>query len=149
MIKKVLVALDGSEPAEKALNFALNLAEKYSAKLVLISVVPHVTYLAPMSADEPFPTKAYIEYSNEMEARHRKILSDAKKKVKKSNPNLKVSIELAEGKPADKIIETAEKGDFDIVVLGHRGLGDIREFLLGSVSHRVAHKTTRTVIIVK
>ena len=149
MVKKVLVALDGSKSAEKALDFALNLAEKYSAKIVLISVIPHITYLAPMSTDEPFPTKAYIEYSNEVEARHKNILSDAKKKIKKSKPNLKVSTKLAEGKPADKIIETAEKGDFDIVVLGHRGLGNIKEFLLGSVSHRVAHKTTRTVIIVK
>ena len=149
MIKKVLVALDGSESAEKALDFAIDLAEKYSAKIELISVVPHITYFAPLSEDELFPTKAYIEYSNEVEAIHKKILSDAKKKAKKSKPNLEVSIKFAEGKPADKIIETAEKGDFDIVVLGHRGLGDIKEFLLGSVSHRVAHKTTRTVIIVK
>lgn len=44
MIKKILVALDGSEPANHALNFALDLADKYSAEIQLLTVVPPVFF---------------------------------------------------------------------------------------------------------
>jgi len=62
---------------------------------------------------------------------------------------LKVSTKLVEGRPSDKIIETAEKGNFDIIIMGSRGLGGIKEFFLGSVSDRVADEAACPVLIVK
>jgi nucleotide-binding universal stress UspA family protein len=58
-------------------------------------------------------------------------------------------MKLVEGRPSDRIIETAKTEDFDLVVMGSRGLGGIKEFLLGSVSDRVADEVPCPVLIVK
>jgi len=152
LIKKILVALDGSKPADKALDFALDLGEKYSANIVLLSVVPLVivpldTY--PNAGVPPIPPVAMDTYSKELRVSHEKVLSEALKKAKKIKPNLKVSTKLVEGRPSDKIIETAKEGNFDIIVVGSRGLGGIKKLFLGSVSDRVANEAACPVLIVK
>jgi nucleotide-binding universal stress UspA family protein len=148
-IKKILVALDGSEPADKALDFALDLAEKYSAEVALLSVahMPLVVYTSPGIGG--FPPVAIGRYTKKLKASHEKLLSEALKRAKKVKPNLKVSTKLLEGRPSDKIIETAKEGNFDIIVMGSRGLGGIKEFFLGSVSDRVADEAVCPVLIVK
>lgn len=152
MIEKILVALDGSEPADRALDFALDLAEKYSAEIVLISVFQPA--LAPMLYNpavgmQPIPPVTTDNYSEALKLRHEKILSEAIKKAEKAKPNLKVTTKLSEGRPSDRIIEAAEEGNFDIIVMGSRGLGGIKEFFLGSVSDRVADGAACPVLIVK
>ena len=76
------------------------------------------------------------------------MLSEALKKVNRLKPNLNVSTKLKEGRPTDKIIETAKEGNFDIIVLGRRGIGGVTELLLGSVSDRVADHAPCAVLIV-
>lgn len=150
---KILVGIDGSQHAEKALDYALDLAERYSANIVLLSVVPPVTL--PIFSREPitgvvdiFPVWAGTYY-DELRASYEKVLAEALEKAKKIKPNLNVSTKLAEGRPADKIIETAKEGNFDLIVLGSRGLGGIEEFLLGSVSHKVVNEAECPVLVVK
>lgn len=77
------------------------------------------------------------------------MLVEALKKAKKLKPDLNVSTKLEEGRSLDKIIETAKVGNFDLIVVGHRGLSGIKEFVLGSVSDRVAHDAACPVLIVK
>jgi nucleotide-binding universal stress UspA family protein len=77
------------------------------------------------------------------------VLSKALKKVKKEKPDLKVSTKLLEGRPSNRIIETAKEGGFDLIVMGSRGLGCIKQFFLGSVSDRVADEAPCPVLIVK
>ena len=122
MIKKVLVALDGSEHANHALNYALDLAEKYSATIVLLSV-----YKFPVSCYYA-PPEAMRECLEAQKDQHGKVLSEVLERAKKMKPDLKISIELVEGRSVEKIIETAEEGDFDIIVMGSRGLGGVRDF---------------------
>jgi nucleotide-binding universal stress UspA family protein len=146
------VALDGSEPADKALDFALDLAEKYAAEIVLLSVVqpammPMFSY--PATGAPAIPLVAPGIYSKELGAQHEKVLSEALKKTNEVKPNLKVSTKLSEGRPSDKIVEAAKEGDFDIIVMGSRGLGGIKKFFLGSVSDRVADEADCPVLIVK
>jgi nucleotide-binding universal stress UspA family protein len=147
LITKILVAIDGSEHADKALGFALDLAEKYSATITLVNVfqVPMFGYLG-----EPFAYPALLaEFTNEVKRMHEQILSKALKKAKELKPNLKISTVLEEGRPSDKIVETAKEGNFDLIVMGHRGLGRVKEFFLGSVSDRVADEAHCPVLIVK
>lgn len=140
MIERILVALDGSEPADKALDLALDLAEKYSAETVLLSVFISVVLPGGVPARK---------HTAELKASHEKVLSEALKKAKTIKPKLKISTKLVEGRPSDRIIETAKEGNFDIIVMGSRGLGGIKEFFLGSVSDRVADEATCPVLIVK
>jgi nucleotide-binding universal stress UspA family protein len=52
------------------------------------------------------------------------------------------------GIPSDKIVQIAEKGNHDLIILGSRGLGTVKRFLLGSVSDDVSHKAKCSVVIV-
>ncbi len=147
MIKNILVALDGSENAEHALDFALDLAEKYSANVLLISVYHHVYY--PISVDPTFSQTEFIADLDSQKAYYVKVLSEALKRANKEKPKLKISTKLVEGRPADQIVENAKNENSDIIVMGSRGLGGIKEFLLGSVSDRVADHATCPVLIIK
>ena len=62
---------------------------------------------------------------------------------------IRFTTKLVEGRPADKIVETAKLESCDLIVIGSRGLGGIKEFFLGSVSDRVADEAPCPVLIVK
>jgi nucleotide-binding universal stress UspA family protein len=155
LIKKILVGVDGSKPSDKALSFALDLAEKYFAEILLLNVYQPTTplfYLPTISVSAISPIAIPITtatVSKELKAQHEKVLSEALKKVKRDKPNLKVSTMLCEGCLADKIIEVADEGKFDLIIMGSRGIGGIKEVFSGSVSDRVADEARCSVLIVK
>ncbi len=155
MIEKILAALDGSEPSDKALNFALDLAEKYFAEIMLLNVYQHtipIFYHPNVSVPTAPPIASPITLgalSKELKAQHERILAEALKKAKRVKPKLKVSTMLCEGRPSDKIIEAANEGKFDLIIIGSRGVGGIKEIFLGSVSDRVADESKCSVLIVK
>ena len=151
MIKRILVALDGSKPADRALDFALDLAGKYSAEIVLLSVFePVIPSLIYPPADLPIaPSVAVGSYSGELKTQHRRVLAHARRKAKKVRADLKVSTKIVEGRPSEKILETAEQGNFDMIVMGSQGIGGIKKIFLGSVSDRVADEASCPVLIVK
>ena len=79
---------------------------------------------------------------------HEQILGRSLSHSRELKPDLSISSMLKEGDPALEIVTTAKEGGFDVIVVGHRGLGRIKEFFLGSVSEKVAHLTPYPVIIV-
>ena len=148
LFKKILVAIDGSNLAYKSLDYALDLAKKYSAEIMVLTVVqmPSNSVLEQGAAFTPISSQSYRE---KMENYHKEILSEAAKNAKKSSPKIQFTTKLVEGRPADKIVETAKLESFDLIVIGSRGLGGIKEFFLGSVSDRVADEAPCPVLIVK
>jgi len=146
-MKKILVAFDGSEQSDKALDFALDLASKYSAQIALINVIP----FSPIS-DSSVVIPHGIDYATLYKERRsvgEKMLAEALNKAKNFQKTLQVTKELIEGRPAEKIVEIAKEGMFDLIVIGSRALGGIKEYFLGSVSNRVADKAPCPVLIVK
>ena len=143
MIKKILVAIDGSSQANHALDFALSLAQKYSAEVMLLAVVPPV--FLPLPSLNIIKSQAVADASAELERFYSTVISNAEEKARK-NTNLKLFTELKHGNPDEVIIETAEYGKFDIIVIGSRGY---RDYSLGSVSSRVVEKATCPILIVK
>ncbi len=139
MIQKILVPIDGSEPANRALEFAFDLAQKYSAEILVLTVVQ----------PGKFPPEIMYTYLEGANAFHQKVLAEALEKAKKTVPSLKVTSKLVEGYPADKILEAANEENSDMIVMGRRGQGHIRHTLLGSVSDRVADQSPCTILIVK
>jgi nucleotide-binding universal stress UspA family protein len=139
------VAIDGSDHSSHALDFALDLARKYSAKILLLTVVPPV--FLPIPSLNVMKSQAVADASVELENSFRQVLSVAEEKVKKQT-SLNVFTRLEHGNPDEVIIETAKLGDFDMIVIGSRGLGR-RDYALGSVSSRVADNATCPVLIVK
>lgn len=150
MIEKILVALDGSDPADNALDCALDLADRYSAAVTLLTVVrPIVVPRISQAAVPPLSPKVKERYKQGLKTGHRKVLSDALQKARDVKPDLDISTKLVEGRPSQKIVEVAQREDFDMIIMGSRGLGGIKEVFLGSVSDRVADQAPCPVLIVK
>ena len=138
MIKKILLAYDGSEPSKKALDAALDLARKYQAELFVVTVAQ------PPDFGEDVETEAIIENSRNY---HERILTPVKDRVAKSG--VKAQFEVAVGHPAEQIIYRADRYQADLIVLGHRGKSLFRRLLLGSVSKQVVQYADRTVLVVR
>ncbi len=138
MIKRILLAYDGSEPAKKALDTALDLARKYEAELHVLTVAQ------PPDFGEDVETEAIIENSRNY---HQRILAPVKHLVATSG--VKAQFEVAVGHPAEQIIYHADRYKVDVIVLGHRGKSLFRRLLLGSVSKQVTQYADRTVLVVR
>jgi nucleotide-binding universal stress UspA family protein len=124
MIKKLLVAYDGSGPARNAFDFALDLAGKYGSELYVLAVS------RPPEFGEEVETEAVIEQSS----RHCwRILNELKAHV----GNARVQFEVKVGHPAESIVLYAEDHGVDHIVVGHRGHGLFERWLLGSVARQV------------
>jgi nucleotide-binding universal stress UspA family protein len=147
LITKILVAIDGSECSERALDFALDLAEKYSASLLIMNVLQMPVYGSP---EEPMAVSAgTVTFAKDLREVHEGLLAKAAERAASAKPNVQVITALREGNPPAQIVAAATEGSFDVVVLGHSGQGRFREWLLGSTTERVAHLARCVVIIVK
>jgi len=129
-VARMLVAIDGSEHAEKALEYAVQIAKKHGAKITLLHVEE-----AKLLRLEP---KA-IEGIGEC------ILLDVATKIKEVEFDKKLEF----GSPAETIIKVAKKEDYDLIVIGSRGLSSVKRFFLGSVSDDVSMHAQCSVMIVR
>jgi nucleotide-binding universal stress UspA family protein len=146
LFKKILVALDGSKAANNALEFALGLAETASAELELLTVVPPV--FLPSHSLYVLKSEAIADCAKALDVTFRGVLSKAQREAQNRKPTLKISTRFEKGEPAEKIVEVAERGNFNLIVMGSRGLGG-RVSALGSVSSRVVDNASCPVVIVK
>jgi len=153
MYKKVLVALDGSEPSNHALEQAVEIADRFNAKLVMIAVVQRV--MIPIFPDEGFggvplsAAKDMAQYQDKMRVVYQTVLDDAQEKIKEEHPDLEVEAILKEGRPSGTITEYAENDEVDLIVMGSRGIGGYTGWILGSTSRRVVDSCTKPILIVK
>jgi len=138
MINKILIAYDGSESADHAYSFALDLAGKYQAELFVLTVA------RPPEFAEDVETEAVIENSKR---HHEELLVPLKDQA--ASLGLRAQLEVAVGHPAEQIIFHAEQYGVDLVVLGHRGKSLLKRLLLGSVSKRVIQYADCPVLVVR
>lgn len=144
MFSRILVAVDGSAFAERALKYAVDLAKKYSAKLIILHVVLRRFYAVTPSEAGVLATTVFVK---EMEAEGREIINTADKYVK--GEGVDYECKLLQGVPAEEIVRTAHSEKVDLIVMGSRGLTEVRAFLLGSVSDKVSHHAKCPTLIVK
>lgn len=139
MFEKILVPLDGSEHSIKALETAVQIAHKFNGTITLIHV-----YSIGGLAISPTPVRGFIEAIRKVGAR---ILADGEKRVKAEG--VQVETLLIEGHAVEQIVKTCREGNFDLIVMGARGLSKIKEMLLGSVSDGVIRYACCPVLVVK
>jgi len=144
LIRKILVATDGSEHAQRALQYAEESALKWNSEILIVSVVPPISPLLV-----PTPGFNLEKYMSELENAHRNVLVEAVEDVKKKSPEIKISTHLGKGRPADIIISVADKEKVDLIVMGSRGFGSISHLLLGSTSRYVVENCTKPILIIK
>lgn len=149
MLGKVLVAIDGSENSDRALDFALDFADKYEVPLTVLNV----SEMAAVSAVPPeisaYPGEGMVVLQKDFRKIHEELLVRSVNHAREVKPNVSVSSILREGDPASEIVALAKDEQFDVVIIGHRGSGKLREIFLGNISERVAHLAPCTVIIVR
>lgn len=147
-MKKVLVAVDGSEASAQALRKAAELAKSGGAELFLLHVGaisaldlanPHV----PMGGDDVLPS----QIEQRLQKRGEDILQVAQQQI--SDLNLKVKTQMLLGHPGDAICEIADEEQPDFVVVGSRGQNKLQRMVLGSVSDYVVRHCGSPVIVVK
>jgi nucleotide-binding universal stress UspA family protein len=144
---KILVPLDGSEGAGRALETALELAERFDAELSLLCVFRHHSpleaSLSMVRARGPMdrPDDALKGYAGD-------IVAAAKARAIAAGVTPTEAI-IKRGQPARSIVEFAKDRGIDAIVMGSRGTGDMEGLLLGSVSHKVTSLAPCTCVTVK
>lgn len=140
MIKRVLAAVDGSDPSLKAVRMAADMARCFGARLTLVHVVPRLL----LPPDVYGLTIATVE--KEHRAYAEGVLDGALKAVE--GQGLEASTCVLFGPPAECIAEEAEAPDVGLVVVGSRGHGAVARMFLGSVSDRLVHISSKPVLVV-
>jgi len=155
VMNKILVPVDGSDHSLRALELAVNVANKFNSKIEVLHVINIFSLYSLNSendeADESLSSyDEYEKYIEILRENGESILKKAYNHGKKfSKSYLELKTKLVEGKPSDMIILEGENGNFDHIFIGSRGIGKIQELLLGSVSRAVVHRSTVPVTVVK
>ena len=142
MIKTVAVGTDGSDTAAKAVEFALELASRYEAKIVFLSAYRAVSEgrLKSEARDAPEDVQWQINPAEDVEPALRDAEDEAREK------GLETTSEAKEGDPSKVLVELAAKHNADVLVIGNKGM---QRKVLGSVPNTVSHNAGCSVLIVK
>ncbi len=132
---EILIAYDGSETAKKAVEHGINLL-KPEDRLVIISVIP-TAHLKEFAEIDP-------EFSITMA---REMVDQLLEELKKRG--IYAEGVVKEGDIADEILKKASELHCDLIIVGHKGIGKIGRFQLGSVADKVARYAERPVLIVR
>ena len=140
--KKILVAVDSSEHAEKVTQEALTLAAGLQAEVEILTVYEDLLKDIPQipQAEKENIRKSHLE---ELEA----LLEEKAEKFRAKGISVKTT--LRKGRPGQVICSAANENGYFLVLIGSRGLSGISELLLGSVSSKVAHCAKASVMIIK
>lgn len=144
---KILVATDGTKHSKAALEKVADFKLGSEDEINIVSVVDMAV---PMSVDM---YGGYITPTADIEKNVRevaeKILEDAKNYISEQIKDVAVNTEILYGSPDSRIVETAEKINADLIIVGSHGYNRWERILLGSVSDSVVHHATCSVLIVR
>lgn len=145
MHKHILIATDGSELATHAVRHGVDLARQLGAKVTMVTGTElwSVIEMVRHAHDQRNPIEAYEEIA----AGHaNKVLSDASAIAQQAGL-LCETIHMKDLKPAEAIIEAAQKNGCDLIVIASHSRTGVNKFLLGSVTSRVLALTTIPVLV--
>ncbi|MGD2184954.1 MAG: universal stress protein [Desulfobacterales bacterium] len=138
MFHNIVLAFDGSECSHKALRCARSIAERFDATLWLVHVFSNPSDLLGYADYE----KLFAKRKSAAQA----VLDDARQILNRTS--FTVQEELREGPESESIIKVAENCQADLIVMGTRGFGAVKGFLVGSVSRKVIHYAACPVMVV-
>lgn len=141
MLKKILVAFDGSQQSYQAFDFALEISK------LCPGAAPEIFILSVAQPPEPIDIVEVDAVIDSATQHYEDIFNGLREKAK--GRNLEIKTEVVVGHPADQIVRYAKDNNCDMVIVGQKGKSKIESWLLGSVSKRVATYAPCTVTIVK
>ncbi len=138
MIRSILVAYDDSDPSRRAFDLACELAAKFEARLLLLSVV---------RLPEPTTSLEAGALLDEGKEHYAKAFDKLRDRTNSCGIDFTSSVEV--GHPAEHIVGLAERERVARIVLGRRGRTQVGRFILGSTSERVLRYAHCAVTVVK
>lgn len=140
-MRNIMVATDGSDGANRAVNIAVELAKAVSGTLLIVTVA------RALSAEEKQFTRIEIDTVDPAGALAQGILYDAERRVRQAGIT-STKTNLVWGNPTEAIIETIRREKVDAIVVGRRGHGQLSGLVLGSVSQKLCSLAPCVVIVV-
>ncbi|MHA1479938.1 MAG: universal stress protein [Candidatus Thorarchaeota archaeon] len=138
-IKVILVAVDGSDYSEKAVQYGCAIGPPLGAEVILLHVVPRMVSATPYHdtmSDQPFLAL-------------QKVGEDILARAKKVSGPCQVTDLIDHGDPASRIIEIADEREADLIIMGSRGLSGIKRLFVGSISDKVTNNAKCPVMVVR
>lgn len=153
-MKKILVAVDGSEKSRKAVEKTAEISKPLAAQVTLIHVY---NQSAKTPIDEFTVVDTHIDLENmvDLVERHEQSIVEGKKEMLAEDAKIfkEKGIEVEKvfryGDPADVICEYAAENAFDLIVAADKGHSKIGRFLLGSISDKIVRHSSTSVLVVK
>jgi nucleotide-binding universal stress UspA family protein len=144
LFKRIVVGTDGSDTASQAVEKATELAKLMGAELNIVSAFEPVSKsrIAGEQRDAPADVQYEINPSEDVN-----LTLDAAAAAGRKD-GVEVHTHPVQGDPSDAIINTAERVDADLVVVGNKGMTGARRFILGSVPNNISHHAPCSVMIV-
>jgi nucleotide-binding universal stress UspA family protein len=137
MFEKILVAVDGSDHANKTTPVVIDIAKTRKAEVVVMHAVEHMEPRGPVATAEA-PAHA------------RQVTDTMVRELKSAGiPVRGEVVTTGPGETAAAIVDTAKEENAGLIVMGSRGLGEVKGILLGSVTHKVLQHTDRPVLVVR
>jgi nucleotide-binding universal stress UspA family protein len=138
LYEKILVPIDGSEHSKRALKEAIKVAKMTGGAITLLNVCPSCSSVG---------SSAKKLECEKMRNSGKSVLEEGQKFVE--SEGIMAETMLLEGDIVDRIVKTAQESHFDLVVVGARGLTQLEQIMLGSVSHGVLENAQCPVIVTR
>ena len=141
MFTKILVPVDGLDNSYRALESALVLSEKLGSIISVVNVMEQV----PITHIES--EKLLSELLEAYKKENQEILSKCSDIARQKGIAIKTV--LLQGNPAPVILDYSKKENFDLVIMGSRGMGKFKELIIGSVSSKIVHHSPCAIMIIR
>jgi nucleotide-binding universal stress UspA family protein len=149
MFKKLLIAIDGSDIAERALDAGIALAKAHGASITILTATdPVATGIGSGGFGTISAGSIVTQLEEAYEAEAQKLLTAARARVEAEGLTAE-TLHLPRHRPADAIIETAEQTGIDTIVMGSHGRRGLGRLLLGSQAADVLARATIPVLIIR
>lgn len=136
MFSRILLAVDGSEISKRAVNALKEIAEKFPTEVLILNV------FEPLYVSYGYHMAPHISETikKELEEKAKRLVEETKNELLNLHLEIKnIDSLVMIGKPGEVIVDVAEKNNSDLIIIGSRGLGSVKGFLMGSVSNYVLH----------
>jgi nucleotide-binding universal stress UspA family protein len=145
---RILLAVDGSAPAERAAALIASVSWAEDDRLRILSVAPARGEVFGAVWGAPIPPNADDVEATVIEG-HRAAIARAEAEIRATRGDLETDSIVLRGRPASVIVDQARSSGVDLIVVGHRGLGAWQSRLLGSVSAEVVDQAPCPVLVVR
>jgi nucleotide-binding universal stress UspA family protein len=150
MFKRIMTAIDGSQHANRAIDHAADLANKYGAELILLHVMasPESAHIPPELHDVLRIAHLKATKVDILRRVAEDLLQQGEMRARRREASI-VRTLIGEGDIADSIVSHAKGEGVDLIVMGRRGLGSVASIFLGSVSQKVGYSCECALMTVK